>query len=418
MSDAQTEPTAVDTHAVLKAALDAQMEQFVKALDARDAAINARLQAFEESPALKRAGFVSPDGGKADPEVNNFVDFLKAVQRRDTARLAAVYKTGWQVYGGDAVKGLTEGSGPAGGYAVPVAYETEIQKIEATMAFFEPLAYPVRMQSEIHKVPMLQQTANPSSSGVGASGFFGGMYFTLDPEAGTIANRQPAFDMIGLEARKLAGLTVSSNELREDAPQVERELMTLFAEGLAAAKQYLFLHHNGVGGPLGALNAANPARLAHTRKASGNDIETEDITGMMSKMIPSLAGSAVWICHPYAIDDLMQLQLVVNGDPAFVPATAPAGSPLLGTLVGKPVYADEYAAVLGTAGDLAYVAPRAYAVGTRSGLLISGSEHAYFTSDQYAWRVTTRIDGQPRLKGTVKLADGSNSEVSAFIVLN
>jgi HK97 family phage major capsid protein len=73
--------------------------------------------------------------------------------------------------------------------------------------------------------------------------------------------------------------------------------------------------------------------------------------------------------------------------------------------------------VPGTAGDLALVAPNAYAVGTRSGILIAGSEHAYFTSDQYAWRITTRIDGQPRIDSTVKLNDGSNNPVSAFVRL-
>lgn len=403
----------------LKGLLDAQTAAFMAALDDRDKAINDRLKAFEESPALKSAGWITPDGGSADPQIQNFADFLKAVQRRDDKRLQTVYKTGWQEYGGGAIKALGEGTGAGGGYAVPTTYETEISRIAALMAFFEALAYPVRMAGDIHKVPMLNQTDNPTTSGVGGSGFFGGMYFTLDAEGGTIANRQPSFKLLTLEARKLSGLTVSSNELRTDAPQVEQELLQLFAEGLAAAKQYLFLHHNGVGGPLGALHSANPARLAHTRKSSGNDIEINDVTGLMSKMVPSLFGSAVFVCHPLALDNLMQLSLVTNGDPAFSPTSnAAPGSPLIGSLVGKPVYADEYMSPPGTAGDLAFVAPRAYAVGTRTGILVSGSEHAYFASDQYAWRVTTRIDGQPRIDSTIKLADGSNTAVSPFVVLN
>lgn len=403
----------------LKSLLDAQTDAFFKALDERDAKINARLQAFEESPALKSAGWVSPDGGANDKQVKNFVDFLKAVQRKDERRLSTVYGTGWQQYSGDEVKALGGATGSAGGFAVPETFETEISKLEALMAFFEPLAYPVRMGSEIHKFPMLNQSDNPTSSGVGASGFFGGMYFSMAGEGATIAERSPEFKQGELRARKLAGLTTSSNELREDAPAVERELMQLFAEGLAAAKQYLFLHHNGVGGPLGALNAANPARLTKNRAGGGNNIDIADVTGLMSLMVPSLFGSAVFVCHPLALDNLMQLQLVTNGDPAFTPASnAAPGSPLIGSLVGKSVYANEYMSPPGTAGDLAFIAPRAYAVGTRSGILISGSEHAYFTSDQYAWRVTTRIDGQPRIDGTIKLKDGSNTEVSPFVVLN
>jgi HK97 family phage major capsid protein len=381
--------------------------------------VNDRLKAFEDAPALKSAGFVTPDGGKADPEVKNFVDFLVACQRRDNKRLKSVYGTGWQDYSGDAIKALAEGSGAAGGYAVPVTYEREISKIAAQMAFFEPLAYPVTMGGDQHKYPMLNQTDNPSSSGVGTSGYFGGMYFTLDAERATLDERSPTFKQGNLQARKLSGLTTTSNELRADAPQIEQELMQIFAEGLATSKQALFLHGSGVGSPLGALHAANPARLLVSRKASGNDIEIDDVTGLMSKMIPALFGNAVFVCHPYALANIMQLAFVTNGDPAFTPASnRPEGSPLLGSLAGKPLYADEFCALPGTAGDLALVAPRAYAVGTRSGILIAGSEHAYFTSDQYAWRVTTRIDGQSRLDGTIKLADGSNSPVSAFCVLS
>lgn len=412
MSDKTTAPATDPAVDAIKGLLDTHFERI-------STMVNDRLKAFEDAPALKSAGFVSPDGGKADPEVKNFVDFLIACQRRDNKRLKSVYGTGWQDYSGEAIKALSEGSGAAGGYAVPVTYDREISRIAALMAFFEDQAYKVTMAADQHKFPMLNQTDNPTTNGVGGSGFFGGMYFTMDAEAATLTERAPNFKQGTLQARKLAGLTAISNELRSDAPAVEQELLQIFAEGLAASKQFLYLHGTGVGMPLGALHAANPARLLATRKASGNDIEINDVTKLMSLMIPSLFGSAVFVAHPLALDNLMQLSLVTNGDPAFSPASnAAPGSPLIGSLVGKPVYADEYMSPPGTAGDLAFVAPKAYAVGQRSGILIAGSEHAYFTSDQYAWRVTTRIDGQPRVDGTIKLADGSNTATSAFVVLS
>jgi len=412
MSDKTAAPVADPAVDAIKGLLDTHFERI-------SSMVNDRLKAFEDAPALKSAGFVSPDGGKADPEVKNFVDFLIACQRRDNKRLKSVYGTGWQDYSGEAIKALSEGSGAAGGYAVPVTYDREISRIAALMAFFEDQAYKVTMAADQHKFPMLNQTDNPTTSGVGGSGFFGGMYFTMDAESATLTERAPNFKQGTLQARKLAGLTAISNELRADAPAVEQELLQIFAEGLAASKQFLYLHGTGVGMPLGALHAANPARLTATRKSSGNDIEINDITKLMSLMIPSLFGSAVFVAHPLALDNLMQLSLVTNGDPAFSPASnAAPGSPLIGSLVGKPVYADEYMSPPGTAGDLAFVAPKAYAVGQRSGILIAGSEHAYFTSDQYAWRVTTRIDGQPRVDGTIKLADGSNTATSAFVVLS
>ncbi len=412
MTEQDTAVATVDpTIDALKGLLDGHFDRI-------STMVNDRLKAFEDAPALKSAGFVTPDGGAADPGVKNFVDYLVAVQRKDNKRLKTVYGTGWQEYSENAVKALSEGTGSAGGYAVPVEYERTISSIAALMAFFEPLAYQVPMGSDIHKAPMLNQTDNVTTSGVGSSGYYGGMYFSLSAEAATIAERSPTFKMLTLEARKLTGLTVSSNELRSDAPAIETELLQLFAQGLATSKQALFLHYGGVGGPLGALNTANPALMGVTRLAGTNDIDAADISGLLARMIPSLFGNAVFVCHPYALGNIMQLQLVTNGDPLFVPsANAQPGSPLLGSLAGKPLYADEFMALPGTAGDLALVAPNAYAVGTRSGILIAGSEHAYFTTDQYAWRVTTRIDGQPRIDSTIKLADGSNSPVSAFVRL-
>jgi HK97 family phage major capsid protein len=314
---------------------------------------------------------------------------------------------------------LAGSSGPSGGFAVPVEYETQISKLIALQSFLENLCFPVPMSAEIKKIPMLKQSDNPTASGEGASGYFGGMYFNLESEGAAIDEREPEFAMMELRARKGVGLTVSSNELRDDAPTIEAELMMLFAEGVAAFKQYLFLLGNGTGKPLGMLNAANPARLLVSRKGSGNDIEIADVVGLISRMVPSLASNSVFVAHPFAVEDLMQLSLVTNGDPAFIPSTGGAeGSPILGTLIGKPVYASEHMAVPGTAGDLALVAPRAYAIGNRRGMVIAGSEHYKFANDQYTWRVTTRFDGQPRIDGTIKLADGSNSEVSPFCVLS
>jgi HK97 family phage major capsid protein len=400
----------------MQALLDAQQVAFLKALDDRDAAINTRLKAFEEAPALKSSGFVTMDGGKADEAIKSFADFALAIQRNDRTRLTHVYKSIWTDMAG---KSLGEASGPSGGFAVPVEYETQISKLVALQSFVEALCFPVPMMAETKKIPMLKQTDNPTANGEGASGYFGGMYFNLEGEGAAIDEREPEFAMMELRARKGVGLTVASNELRDDAPTIEAELMMLFAEGVAAFKQYLFLLGNGTGKPLGMLNAANPARLLVNRKASGNNIEIADVAGLISKMIPSLAGNAVFACHPFAVEDLMQLSLVTNGDPAFIPASGQVeGSPMLGTLIGKPVYSSEHMALPGTAGDLALIAPRAYAVGNRRGMVIAGSEHYKFNTDQYTWRVTTRFDGQPRIDGTVKLADGSNSQVSAFCVLN
>lgn len=394
--------------------LTAQTSSIEAKMAQRDAAIDARLKAFEDSPALKSSGFISMDGGSADKEVKSFADWLLAVKRRDTKRLTTVYKSAWTVFDGEgrAVKDMGEGSGPAGGYLVPVEYEPQLQRISAEAAIVEPRARKITMGSATKMVPMLKQTANPSTAD-GGSAFFGGLVFSWNPEGADISadKTDPLWDMIELIARKLTGLTVSSNELIEDAPSMESELTQLFGEGLAHAKDFFYLRGNGVGKPLGVLNA--PCRYQLTRKASGNNVEIEDVSGLMARMLPGSMSNAIWVSHPLNIADIIQLK--IGDTPVFQPD---AKGPVAGTLLGRPIAFSEYVPAPGSAGDFGLYDFMSYAVGVRRGITIASSEHARFDEDQTTWRITYRGDGQPLLDATVKLADGSNTEVSPFAVLN
>lgn len=404
----------------LKAAMGELFSKQTEALEAkmqaRDAAIEARLKAFEDAPALKSSGHISMDGGSADKHVKSFADWLLAVKRGDTKRLTTVYKSAWTVFQGDGpameVKDLSGGSGPAGGYLVPVEYEPELVRISAEAAIVEPRARKITMGGSTKMVPMLKQTANPSTAD-GGSAFFGGLVFYWNPEGADISadKTDPAWEMVELIARKLTGLTVSSNELIEDAPSLEAELKQLFGEGLAHAKDFFYLRGNGVGKPLGVLNA--PARYQLTRKASGNNVEMEDVSGLMARMLPGSMKSAVWVAHPLNLADIIQLK--IGDTPIFTPN---AVGPIAGTLLGRPIAFSEYVPAPGSAGDFGFYDFMCYAVGMRRGITIASSEHARFDEDQTTWRVTYRGDGQPLFDGTVKLADGSNTEVSPFVVLN
>jgi len=417
---------AIKTHTTKEIAVDkdelkAMLEEMLKAqaggIEAKmtelSTAVDTRLKAFEDSPALKNSGFISMDGGSADKEVKSFADWLVAVKRGDRKRLTTVYKSAWTDFGdGMAVKDLNEASGSGGGYLVPVEYEPELQRLSVEAAIVEPRARRISMGSATKQVPMLKQTANPSTAD-GGSAFFGGLVFYWNPEGSDISSdkSEPVWDMVELIARKLTGLTVASNELIEDAASVTSELLQLFAEGLAHAKDFFYLRGNGVGKPLGVLNA--PCKYAVTRKASGNNVEIEDVSAMMARMLPGSFKNAIWVAHPLNISDLIQMK--IGDTPVFQPD---ARGPVAGTLLGRPIAFSEYSPAPGSAGDLLLADFQAYAVGQRRGIAIASSEHARFDKDQTTWKITYRGDGQPLLDSTVKLADGSNTEVSPFVVLS
>lgn len=405
----------------LKALLAEALKGFGATLDERIAAreaattkaIEDRLKAIEDSPAIKSAGYVSMDGGANDKATKSFGDWLLAVKRRDVTRLERVYKSAYQDGGADgaSTKDLSGSSGASGGYLVPTEYEPMLEKIAAEAAIVEPRARQIRMSGSTKLVPMLRQTANPGAND-GDSAFFGGVSFVWNAEGADISTDKsdPVFDMVEMIARKLTGLTVASNEIVEDATSLESDLLRLFGEGLAHARDFFYLRGNGVGRPLGVLNA--PARYTQSRQASGNSIEIEDVAKMLSRLTPMSIRNAVWVANPIAIQDIVTLKL---GDtPVWQPD---ARVEIGGTLMGRPLLFSEYLPVLGSVGDLILCDFQFYGVATRRGITIAASEHARFDTDQITWRVTYRGDGKPLLDAPVKLADGSNTQVSPFVVL-
>ena len=67
-------------------------------------------------------------------------------------------------------------------------------------------------------------------------------------------------------------------------------------------------------------------------------------------------------------------------------------------------------------GDILLVDPSYYLIGDRQELQIAYSEHAFFTTDQAAWRFTARLDGQPWIDNVITLENAS-TQVSPFVAL-
>src|SRR5262249_48235954 len=102
----------------------------------------------------------------------------------------------------------------------------------------------------------------------GVSPFFGGVQMYWTAEAQTRTETEPQFKQLELKAWELSGYSVSSNVLLQDSViGLEKFLMTLFAQAIAWFEEYAFLQGNGVGKPLGMLNA--PAAVAVNRQTGG-----------------------------------------------------------------------------------------------------------------------------------------------------
>ena len=85
------------------------------------------------------------------------------------------------------------------------------------------------------------------------------------------------------------------------------------------------------------------------------------------------------------------------------------------TLLGLPLHFNGKMAAAGTVGDLGLADFSQYMVAQRDGMRTATSIHAYWSTDQYAYRFVVRVDGKPGWTATEKLENGF--EISPFVIL-
>lgn len=313
---------------------------------------------------------------------------------------------------------LAEGSGATGGYTVPVQFYADLMRIVAEESFAKQLCTTIPMTSRSILVPALDMSTTPAA---GTSAFFGGIAASWQPEAASINESEPTFQSIELVARDLVFHTVASNQLLADnAVALDTLLTTLFKEAMAWFYDYYVLRGTGVNQPLGALNSA--AAFAEARSGA-TSVSLDDLAQMMSHLLVSSWDKAIWVMHPSVLPKLIQLTNGATNAPFLVwinPAPSGTDGPIANKLpmklFGLPIYWTEKVPALGTKGDVMLIDLSKYLLGDRLALQIETSPHVKFLNNQMVWRIVARWDGQPWLKQTIKLADGSH-QVSPFVVL-
>jgi len=403
MSEKETAPVTEDAwEEKFESVMAGKMAEIQGALSDQ---LTEALNRLSNAPALKDAGYVSPDSEDRDhTEAKSFGDFLLAIKNKNTKRLQTVYRpTPAQI------KALGEQSGTSGGYLVPSEYEARLMAMAQESAVVRPRATVMPVGTNSGELPALDQTVAPTA-GKGQSGFTGGVRAYWTKEAGTLTSTDPLFTMIEYNINKIAGYTKVSNEMVADsAITVETLLSKLFGMAVAAVEDYAFLRGTGAGEPLGILAA--PCTIAITTNTD-NQFMTEDCMAMLARFWPTPGSSNIlWILQRALIPDLYVYHTVaVAGMDAIQPTQ---GLPT--QLLGYPIVFSEHMPAANT--DDAILADlSAYLIFDRQGMQIAYSDDYAFITDEATWRFTKRLDGQPWLKGPIYLADpGGATTVSPFL---
>jgi HK97 family phage major capsid protein len=376
-----------------------------------DGVLNQALTKFQDAQAqARRTAIPAIFGANADSAAGQgynpkhcFGDWLVHVLRHDDTYLEKEYYT--------TKAALAENSGITGGYIVPPEFAQQLLSTAAEDTFIRSRAFVQPMASATLQFPYLDVTTVQAS---GTSPFFGGVILNWTEEAQTRTETEPQFKMLELKAHELSGYAVSSNILLQDASfGLERFLYTIFGKAIGWYEEFAFLQGNGVGKPLGMLNA--PAALAINRNTGGTFLYA-DAAKMISRLLPSSQKRAIWVMHPYVIEKAVQLA-DSSGRLVWVPNIGGAQEKVPGYLFNLPIFVSEKVPALGTKGDVMLLDPSLYVIGDRMQIEVAASEHVNFLKNQMTWRIVERVDGQPWLDKPITLQDAA-STVSPFVVLN
>lgn len=361
------------------------------------------MQYMEDSPNVKASGYFSVDGGRADPQVKSFGDFLLSVKRGDHTRLTAIYKT------------LTGDSGSGGGYLVPEEYNTALLEsvVENSQVIQRVKRQPVA--SDAGAFPSLDLTVTPTA-GSGQTAKASGVKATGRKQAAALTETDPSFAELNYRVRNIGGYTQVANEVIADSPiAIEALLVDMFEVAVRNQVERDIIRGSGSGSELlGILNADCAIGVTPD---TDNTFAYKDMLEMLARFMPR-KGSPVFLVSQTMFEDIGTWEIGSNG--AGVPQGVGTPQQLMvmpGTTY--PMIISEHMPIADASGCVILADLGSYILFERQGLQIGYSEHVGFLNNKASWRFTYRADGMPWLKNTIKLANpGTAHTVSPFVFFN
>jgi HK97 family phage major capsid protein len=309
--------------------------------------------------------------------------------------------------------GLNEGLGAAGGFLVDTDRNNSIMQ-------------------HVYSVGNLLQRVDMTGISAGANGMTfnainevsradgfrrGGILAYWTAEAGTKVHSEPTFRQLELRLHKCVGLVYSTDELLQDANALESWIMSNLPEELRFVVEDAIF--NGVGGgmPLGIMPSGALIAQAIVPGQAAATIVGQNIMDMWSRLWPQSRRNAAWFIDQSIEPELYNMALPVGtGGVALYQPPGGLSSTPFATLMGRPVIATEYQAVLGTQGDIALFDMSEYQMIEKGGIQQATSIHVAFLTDETIFRFVLRIDGQPKWAVPMTPNSGGPTQ-SPFVVL-
>ena len=310
--------------------------------------------------------------------------------------------------------GMSEGVPADGGFLVQTDFASELLKktFDTGSAFSRTRQIPVGANSNGLKIAAINETSRADSSR------WGGILAYWKDEGAAKTASQPALSMIELKLNKLIGMCYSTDELLEDTTALEAVISQGFAAEFGFQLDEAVINGDGVGKPLGIMNAAALVSQAAEAGQAATTIIYENIVNMWSRLFAPCRANAVWFVNQDIEPQLHTMSLAVGtgGIPVYMPPGGASGSPY-STLYGRPVVPIEQCATLGTTGDIILADMSQYIAITKGGMQSDSSIHLKFNYDETVFRFVYRVDGQPWWNSSLTPFSGSGNTLSPFVAL-
>jgi len=345
-------------------------------------------------------------------EWRNFGEFLQAVHAAGTPgqrvdpRLVFTREE-------RAASGSNEGVPSEGGFLVQTAHMEGIMTIMHDSALLAS-----RCRTNTLGEGVNSMTINAVDESSRADGYrWGGIQVYWLAEAAQKTSSKPKFREMTWKPKKVAGLWYVTDELLQDASSLESIGQQGFGEEIAFAVDDAIYNGDGAGKPLGIMNSPCLVSVAKETGQAAATLVFENISKMWSRLHARSRANAVWFINQDVEPqlDLMAVPVGTGGVPAYLPAGGISASPYA-SLKGRPVIPIEFAATLGTSGDIMLADMSQYMLMDKGGVQSAVSIHIRFDYDETAFRFVYRVDGQPLWNSALTPYKGSNT-LSPFVVL-
>lgn len=292
--------------------------------------------------------------------------------------------------------------GESGGFMVPDEFIPELLQVQPQEAIFRPRCTPIPGGNDAETtMPALDQSSNQN--------MYGGVTILPTAEGATLGATDFKVKEVSLVPNEQGAYINVTNKLLRNWTGAGSVITSLLRKALVAYEDTKYYNGNGVGVPLGILNAA--CRVDYSR-ATASTIATADVRGMYARL--KFGGSPIWIASQTTLPQLMALADAGN-NPLWHDSLI-GKQP--GTLLGIPLMLNDRSVALGTAGDLVLADLSYYLIKEGLGITIGTSEHFLYTSNRTIFRALFSIDGKPWLDAPIPLEGSTTNTVSPIVVLN